>query len=94
MPGWILDVLVLATLATLAAALTAGLQADPRPSLRVTLAYGGGLILVFVLLVHWRGGTQLFDRCVSGAMIAGFGLPWVIGTDVWGRWLAEAVGLL
>ncbi|MFE4612679.1 hypothetical protein ACFRK5_30730 [Streptomyces niveus] len=105
---WIAAFLVFAVISTLAAAYTAAVQADPGPSILLLLGTAvAGLILSVVV---WAAGAVIVlstdDPTVSekakfatafglvGGLPAGLVLPWTFGTDAWGRWLADSVGLL
>ncbi|MGW1641481.1 hypothetical protein [Streptomyces lavendulae] len=87
------NLLAMVAMATLAAAYTAGLQAEDGPSIARLACYGIGLVVLEGAL-WWRRttGPKLLGRAMPVAI--GLILPWILGTDVWGHGLAAAAGLL
>ncbi|MEV6702209.1 hypothetical protein AB0M68_34550 [Streptomyces sp. NPDC051453] len=94
--------------ATLWAGFTAAVQQDPGPAIWKMFIYGAGTLVVFLLVwivtglavleldTHEGGGINFVLSLViaPGALLAGLVLPWLLGSDLWGRWLPDALGVL
>ncbi|MBT2546390.1 hypothetical protein J7E99_38450 [Streptomyces sp. ISL-44] len=103
---WLAVVLVIVVIGTLSVGYTAGLQADPGPSVMRMVGFGFATLVAQGL--SWVAGVLVMIRKHSGsqnpditllmggplALVVGLVVPWAAGTDAWGRWLADAVGLL
>ncbi|MFF1594289.1 hypothetical protein ACFVY0_40330 [Streptomyces sp. NPDC058286] len=98
-------ILVGLSVATLWAGFTAGIQQDPGPALWKMFVYGTATLVASLLIwaailvaASERGGTDtdflLIVIVPPAAFLAGLVLPWILGTDLWGRWLPDALGVL